>query len=236
MSIRLGALASAENDGTRWRPDWREAAMILARAYGVRDNRVMGQVTGDELRAVINGLVAGVCPHDAREAADQAGILEWIASGQPLFRTVPPATPPRHLVSYFALVDSASRMVLLGDHVKSGLWLPSGGHVEDGEDPRDTVDREASEELGIRARFHEQLGAGMPFFLTATPTLGAHSHVDVSLWFVLACDRDADLEPDPREYRAVRWLPLDGQDGWPASRFDPEMGRFARKVTTVLGG
>jgi 8-oxo-dGTP pyrophosphatase MutT (NUDIX family) len=66
-------------------------------------------------------------------------------------------------------------MVLLGDHVKSGLWLPSGGHVEHGEDPRDTVDREAFEELGIRARFHDRLGAGRPFFLTVTPTLGEYS-------------------------------------------------------------
>jgi 8-oxo-dGTP diphosphatase len=190
----------------------------------------MGTATGKELRAVISDLVAGVCPLDGREAADQAAILEWIASGQPVFRTVPPATPPRHLVSYFALVDSARRMVLLGDHVKSGLWLPSGGHVEDGEDPRDTVSRAASEELGIRATFHDRLGAGRPFFLTVTPTVRENSHEDVSLWFVLACDRDAELAPDPREYRGVRWFSLDGGDGWPADRFDPEMGRFARKV------
>ena len=30
---------------------------------------------------------------DAREAADQADILAWVASGQQLFRTAPPATP-----------------------------------------------------------------------------------------------------------------------------------------------
>ena len=184
----------------------------------------------------ISGLVAGVHPVDEQEAADQAGILEWIASGEPLFRIVPPATPPRHLVSYFALVDSARHLVLLGDHVKSGLWLPSGGHVEDGEDPRHAVDREALEELGIRARFHDCLGAGRPFFLTATPTLGRGSHVDVSLWFVLACDRDEQLRPDPREYRGVRWFPLDGHDGWPDDRFDPEMGRFAAKVMSTLDG
>jgi 8-oxo-dGTP pyrophosphatase MutT (NUDIX family) len=166
--------------------------------------------------------------------ADQASILEWIASGDPIFRTAAPATPPRHLVSYFALIDSARRLVLLGDHVKSGLWLPSGGHVEDGEDPRDTVSREALEELGVHARFHGQLGSGRPFFVTVTPTVGEHSHDDVSLWFVLACDPDASLDPDPREYRDIRWYPLDSPDGWPASRFDPEMARFARKATAAL--
>ena len=207
----------------------------MQRKSGVGDNRVMSSADGGELRAVISGLVAGVRPVDAREAADQAGILEWIGSGRPIFRSVSPGTPPRHLVSYFALIDSARRVVLLGDHVKSGLWLPSGGHVEDGEDPRDTVDREAAEELGIRARFHDGLGAGRPFFLTVTPTVGENSHEDVSLWFVLSYDREADLDPDPREYRGVRWFPLDGTEGgWPAGRFDPEMGRFARKVTAAL--
>jgi len=191
-------------------------------------------VASRHLRTVISGLVAGVRPVDEREAADQAGILTWIASGDQLFRILPPATPPQHLVSYFALVDPARHLVLLGDHVKSGLWLPSGGHVEDGEDPRDTVDREAFEELGIRARFHDSLGAGRPFFLTATPTRGPGSHVDVSLWFVLSCDRDDELSPDPREYRSVRWFPLDRPEGWPAERFDPEMGRFAAKVMATL--
>jgi hypothetical protein len=36
----------------------------------------MGNVTGEELRAAISDLVAGVCPLDGREAADQAAILE----------------------------------------------------------------------------------------------------------------------------------------------------------------
>jgi 8-oxo-dGTP diphosphatase len=85
-------------------------------------------MASDDLRAMVSGMVAGVSPLDEQEAADQVGILEWIASGQPIFRAAPPAAPPKHLVSYFALIDGASRLVLLGDHVKSGLWLPSGVH------------------------------------------------------------------------------------------------------------
>jgi 8-oxo-dGTP diphosphatase len=176
----------------------------------------MEPVTGNQLREVISGLVSAVRPLDDHEAADQASILAWIASGDPIFRTAPPATPARHLVSYFPVIDPGRRLVLLGDHVKSGLWLPSGGHVEDGEDPRDTVSREAAEELSIRARFHDRLGAGLPFFLTLTPTAGQ------------------PLDPDPREYRGVRWFPLDRPADWPADQFDPQMGRFARKVSACL--
>jgi 8-oxo-dGTP pyrophosphatase MutT (NUDIX family) len=173
-------------------------------------------------------MVSGIEAADALEAADVAGALDWLASGAPVFRTVPPDTPPRHLVSYFVPFDEASRCVLLADHVKSGLWLPPGGHAEPGEDPRDTVTREASEELGIDARFR---GAGLPFFLTATPTVGLRSHVDVSLWFVLECGRGDKLAPDPREFRSVRWAGLD--EDFTTGEYDPQMWRFARKLASA---
>jgi 8-oxo-dGTP diphosphatase len=188
----------------------------------------------DGLRAVIAELVSQVRPVDEQETVDQAAIADWIESGLPLFRTNPPATPPRHLVSYFVPLDAAARSVVLGDHVKSGLWLPPGGHVEEGEDPRDTVDRETSEELGIRAEFHPLVGGREPFFLTANPTVGERSHVDVSMWFLLDCRRDLELRPDPREFRSVRWYNIDEQLEWPADRFDPQMTRFIRKLKAAL--
>jgi 8-oxo-dGTP diphosphatase len=191
-------------------------------------------VAGDGLRGVIGGLVAGVRPVDAQETADQAAIADWIESGVPLFRTVPPATPPTHLVVYFVPLDAAGRSVLLGDHVKSGLWLPPGGHVDEGEDPRDAVERETREELGIEASFHPRVGGDRPFFLTANPTLGEQSHVDVSLWFVLDRGRALELHPDPREFRSVRWYNIDEQLDWPADTFDPQMTRFIRKLKAAL--
>ena len=179
-------------------------------------------------------LASQVHPADAQETADQAAIADWIESGLPLFRTAAPATPPKHLVAYFVPLDAAGRSVLLGDHVKSGLWLPPGGHVENGEDPRDTVERETLEELGIPASFHPHVGVRVPFFLTANPTRGEQSHVDVSMWFVLECRRDAELRPDPREFRSVRWYNIDEQLEWPADRFDPQMTRFIRKLKAAL--
>jgi 8-oxo-dGTP pyrophosphatase MutT (NUDIX family) len=178
--------------------------------------------------------VSQVRPVDVQEAADQSAIAEWVESGLPLFRTVPPATPPKHLVSYFVPLDAAGRSVLLGDHVKSGLWLPPGGHVEEGEDPRNTVERETLEELGIEASFHPDVAGNRPFFLTANPTLGEHSHVDVSMWFVLDCARAVELRPDPGEFRSVRWYNIDEQLEWPADRFDPQMTRFIRKLKAAL--
>jgi 8-oxo-dGTP diphosphatase len=183
-----------------------------------------------DVRELVSDLVAAVRPFDQREAADQADILEWVASGQPLFRTVPPDTPPKHLIVYFVPVDAANRCVLLGDHRKSGLWLPPGGHVEDGEDPRQAVIREMREELGVPAEFADD----KPLFLTVTPTNGPESHLDVSLWFVVRVARKAQLNPDPREFKDVRWFDVDERRDWPTGQYDPEMRRFAAKLTAAL--
>jgi 8-oxo-dGTP pyrophosphatase MutT (NUDIX family) len=187
-------------------------------------------VAAQDVRSLISDLVASVRPFDAREAADQADILAWVASGQQLFRTAPPAVPPKHLVVYFVPVDAAGRCLLLGDHRKSGLWLPPGGHVEDDEDPRAAVVREAEEELGIVAQSVDD----RPFFLTVTPTNGASRHLDVDLWFVLPVKRGVSLAPDPREFASVRWFGLDDQQDWPPERYDPEMGRFTAKLGQAL--
>ena len=159
-----------------------------------------------------------------------------MASGKQLFRTLPPDTPPKHLVVYFIPVDAAERCLLLGDHRKSGLWLPPGGHVEDGEDPRQAVIREAREELGIDAEFQDE----NPLFLTVTRTNQVNSHLDVDLWFVLRVARHGtQLNPDPREFKCIRWFsldePQDEPQDWPADTYDPEMHRFAAKLRQAQG-
>jgi 8-oxo-dGTP diphosphatase len=188
----------------------------------------------DRSRSLIHDLVAEVSPLDAKEASDQSDILGWVASGAPLFRVERPATPSKHLAVYFALLDDTSRSILLVDHVKAQSWLLPGGHVDDGEDPRWTVEREAFEELGIIPKFHERVSGDKPFFVTVTRTRGPDSHTDVTLWFVLQGDRQAEIQMDVREANEVRWFGLDQQTEWPVSHFDPQMHRFAAKLTGAL--
>lgn len=185
-------------------------------------------------RSLIHDLVAAVSPLDKKEVSDQSDILGWVASGAPLFRVERPAVPPKHLAVYFALLDDASRSIMLVDHAKARSWLLPGGHVDEGEDPRWTVEREAFEELGITPKFHERIGGDKPFFVTVTRTRGPGSHTDVTLWFVLRGDRQAEIQMDMREFSEVRWFGLDQQAGWPVSHFDPQMHRFAVKLTGAL--
>ena len=114
--------------------------------------------------------------------------------------------------------------VLLVDHIKEQLWLPSGGHVEPGEHPAETVVREAKEELGIDAKFVSE----KPAFLTVTETVGLTAgHTDVSLWYVLQGDCHAVLEFDQSEFERIKWF---RSEEVPYNRTDPHMGRFFEKI------
>src|SRR5262245_40888497 len=99
------------------------------------------------MRSSIRAELESIHPLDGVEHQHRSDALIWVDSGAPLFRTEKPAVPPKHLVSYFAVVDG--NRILLVDHKNAGLWLPPGGHVEQGEHPRDTVLREVREELGF---------------------------------------------------------------------------------------
>ncbi len=174
------------------------------------------------MRAHIRQEIDQVVPVDAKEDHAKHAALRWVDSGAQLCRLEKPANPPQHLVSYFVLVDEEH--VLLVDHINAGLWLPSGGHVECGEHPRDTVRREVLEELRVSAQFiHEG-----PVFLTMTETVGKTAgHIDVSLWYVLRGYRDAPIDFDRSEFNSIRWF---HREQLPFDRSDPEMGRFVRKL------
>lgn len=188
----------------------------------------------EDPRTVVRERVLAVGPAEEKEAADQAAILSWIDSEAPLFRVAKPATPPMHLCVYFALVDDNANCVMLVDHVKAQAWLLPGGHVDPGEDPRWSVEREAFEELQITPKFHERLGGGQPLFLSITKTRGEHSHTDVTLWWALKGDIAAEVRLDPREFSEVRWYRLDDDTDWAASCFDPNMERFVSKIRAML--
>ncbi|MGO9605719.1 MAG: NUDIX hydrolase [Candidatus Binataceae bacterium] len=181
------------------------------------------------IRDTIAGLVSAIAAHDATEASHKARVLDWIASGAPLFRIQKPDVPKQHLVSYFVLADLKHRKILLVDHKSAGLWLPSGGHVEPDEDPEATVHRELAEELRLAASF---ICKG-PFFLTITRTIGIDAgHDDVSLWYVLSGDSESRIWFDENEFNAIRWFSF---DEIPFDRSDPQLRRFMDKLEAHLG-
>jgi 8-oxo-dGTP diphosphatase len=107
----------------------------------------------NSIRKHIHTLIRAIIPYDDVEQEHINDTCLWIESGEPIFRVQKPDVPNKHLVSYFVLFDDVHQKILLVDHKKALLWLPSGGHVEIDEDPKTTVERECLEELGVRADF-----------------------------------------------------------------------------------
>ncbi|MEO1204418.1 MAG: NUDIX hydrolase [Pseudomonadota bacterium] len=174
------------------------------------------------MRAAIRDEVELIEPMDSLERQTKLDVLAWIDSGAELCRIEKPATPPKHLVSYFAVVDGDH--ILLVDHINAELWLPTGGHVDPGEHPRDAALREAREELSLAGEF---LRDG-PVFLTETETVGRTAgHIDVSLWYLLRGNRASKLTFDESEFRDARWF---HRSDVPLERSDRHMSRFLRKL------
>lgn len=163
---------------------------------------------------------------DELEAEHRQSVLRWIESGADLFRIQKPATPPKHLVSYFVILDPDERRILLVDHLKAQKRLPPGGHADIDEHPRATVVREAAEELSLAASFLVET----PVFITETVTVGLTAgHTDVSLWFVIKGNVKDPIEYDPLEFKGIRWFSYEEVLGMDIKELDPHMHRFMRK-------
>ncbi len=102
--------------------------------------------------------------------------------------------------------------VLLLRHRKLRMWLPFGGHVDPGEDPIETLRREASEETGFEIEIEAETLEFRAEGVRALPTPETilleqiepeHSHIDL-IYFVRPVRGRARLAPD--EHSEMRWF------------------------------
>jgi len=174
-----------------------------------------------DMRALIRKDISEITPYDFREKADIEEVLAWIDKGQEIFRLQKPATPPKHLVSYFVLIDGDH--ILLADHINAQLWLPTGGHVEVDEHPRVTAVRESLEELGLYAPDISE----KPHFLSISETVGKTAgHIDVCLWYVVNAEKTQKFDFDRNEFYGIEWFQ---KDKIPFALSDPQIKRFLAK-------
>ena len=122
-----------------WRRLTLRSTCLATAGFAVLRQQVNSSVR-PHVRAVVRSELEAIEPFDAIEREHLSDALAWVESGAELCRIAKPATPPKHLVSYFAVVDGPH--ILLADHRNARLWLPAGGHVEPSEHPRATVERE----------------------------------------------------------------------------------------------
>ena len=101
-----------------------------------------------------------------------------------------------------AVIDT--KHILLVDHKNARLWLPTGGHVEAGEHPRNTVVRELQDELGFESSHPIE-----PMVTCVKMSGLAVGHIDVCLWYVIhAVERRHSKYKVHRPGTSLKFCPL----------------------------
>lgn len=111
-----------------------------------------------------------------------------------------------HFCIYFLPFNPRTKQVFLVHHKKANKWISPGGHIDKGEYLLGALNREISEELGVK-NFFTKLPD--PFLITITPIQSAtqlcKEHLDI--WFFLKTD-GLSFEVDPQEFYNTKWLTL----------------------------
>lgn len=142
---------------------------------------------------------------------------------------------PRHFVASAYIVDQGR--VLLVHHRKIGLWLPAGGHLEEGEEPSEAALREVREETGLHVRI---LGGVPPDVggkgVRVLPTPhhiqierieeGPHEHIDL----VYACKVVSGRVRKNLESLDVRWFTPEEIDN--STLMDRNVRHYAKSILT----
>ena len=207
--------------------------MLRYRYKVIKQERIIliGDNVNKKMRAKIIDLIKSIRPFDELEKTHIEDAINWINSGVEIFRIEKPDIPPKHLVSYFVLYDYHKNKIMLVDHIKAGLWLPSGGHVEKNEHPNTTVEREIQEELSMSAKFF----SSDPLFITQTVTVGKTAgHTDVSLWYLLSADSEKPIQYDLGEFNGYKWFTFKEVLDTPIEKLDRYMHRFMKKLEASL--
>lgn len=150
----------------------------------------------------------------------------------------------RHFTATTFLVEG--RRVLLHRHLKQGLWLPPGGHIERDELPHVAAVREVVEETGLLVHVHSESEAAaltremacevvpQPAFILVEDINPFHQHIDFTYYARLP------EKSEMAEHRSEVWK-VNGFDWFSVDQLDrddvPENVRAgARRAIQYFSG
>ncbi len=118
---------------------------------------------------------------------------------------------PRHFVATGYVVCEGKTLLLW--HKKLGMWLPPGGHIDDGELPEEAVRREIREETGLEVeiaspkRAHDPANGKVLYLHVPNHVQLEHipnhpQHIDL-IYFCRTTS--SNVRMDDREHERFRW-------------------------------
>lgn len=137
-------------------------------------------------RERLHELVSTIDAVDERERTSIAATLDRLTWPGDLFE---PRVSDHHVTASAFVVSS--RGVILLRHVRLGIWVQPGGHVDEGEEPEQATQRETLEETGLVVRHVEPVTI---FHVDVHPGPHGHTHYDLR-YLVVA----PPLDPVPHE-------------------------------------
>jgi 8-oxo-dGTP pyrophosphatase MutT (NUDIX family) len=131
--------------------------------------------------------------------------------------------------------------VLLVHHRKLGMWLPVGGHIDEGETPDEAILREAKEEAGLEIeiagrKYETGTRKGVvemlltPHHIQLEEIDGKHQHIDM-VYFAKSKSGRVVLKKD--EHDEIRWFSPEDLD---SGTVPPTTKHFARQAIRELKG
>jgi len=153
-------------------------------------------VTPGDVRTLLDGHV----PVDAKEEADKASMLHFLAH---LPAPLSAGQRTAHFTASALVLDESRSRTCLVLHRKLGLWLQPGGHLE-ADDASIAVAalREVREETGLDGRLADEAPVHLDVHeIPERPEMPAHLHLDVR-FVVVAAGNEIVLSDESTD---VRW-------------------------------
>lgn len=116
-----------------------------------------------------------------------------------------------HVCVYFAAFDPNKQDVFVGHHIKSGLWLFNGGHIDKGENLSGALEREIGEEWGLKIPLEN---IGRPLLLTITeipPNQKQICQTHYDIWYFVPSNRNEvsfNKKLLAKEFFETRWMTI----------------------------
>lgn len=117
--------------------------------------------------------------------------------------------PVTHFCVFFAAFDAGRKQVFVGHHRKADTYLFNGGHIDQGETLRETLEREMREEWGF---VHEAAKTLEPSFITIKnidPSYRFICRRHYDIWYFVPVDK-ARFSPDEsklmKEFHQMKWV------------------------------